>query len=76
MFEHNLIKATVIPDIDRIVSKYYDITEKEALKRYYQSKTAANYDDEETGLYGQSALFIAGLFIMEQDGSVDLSRIP
>ena len=34
-----------------------------------------NYADEETGLYGQSALHIVGLFIMEQDGNIDESRL-
>ena len=71
MIEHNLVKATVVPEIIRIVCKYYKITENEALQRFYQSKTAENFADEETGLYGQSALHIAGMFIMELDGYVD-----
>ena len=71
MIEHNLVKATVVPEIIRIVCKYYKITENEALQRFYQSKTAENYADEETGLYGQSALHIAGMFIIELDGAVD-----
>ena len=75
MIEHNLVRATVTPEIIRLISKYYKISENEALQRFYQSKTAANYADEETGLYGQSALHIAGLFIMEQDGDIDKSRL-
>jgi len=71
MIEHNLVKATVVPKIIRIICKYYKITENEALQRFYQSKTAENFADEETGLYGQSALHIAGMFIMELDGYVD-----
>ena len=71
MIEHNLVKATVVPKIIRIICKYYKITENEALQRFYQSKTAENYADEETGLYGQSALHIAGMFIIELDGAVD-----
>ena len=43
--------------------------------RFYQSKIAENYADEETGLYDQSALHIVGLFIMEQDGDIDKSRL-
>ena len=75
MIEHNLVRATVTPEIIRLISKYYKIGENEALQRFYQSKTAENYADEETGLYGQSALHIAGLFIMEQDGDIDKSRL-
>ena len=75
MIEHNLVRATITPEIIRLISKYYKIGENEALQRFYQSKTAENYADEETGVYGQSALHIAGLFIMEQDGDIDKSRL-
>ena len=75
MIEHNLVRATIIPEIIRLISKYYKIGENEALQRFYQSKTAENYADEETGLYGQSALHIVGLFIMEQDGNIDKSQL-
>ena len=75
MIEHNLVRATVTPEIIRLLSKYYQISENEALQRFYRSKTAENYADEETGLYGQSALHIAGLFIVEQDGDIDHSRL-
>ena len=75
MIEHNLVRATVTPEIIRLISKYYKISENEALQRFYQSKTAENYADEETGLYGQSTLHIVGLFIMEQDGDIDKSRL-
>ena len=75
MIEHNLVRATITPEIIRLISKYYKIGENEALQRFYQSKTAENYADEETGLYGQSALHIVGLFIMEQDGNIDKSQL-
>ena len=48
-----------------------NIAEDEALKSFYESATGANFADDETGLYGQSALHIAGLFIVEQDGDID-----
>jgi len=73
--EHNLVRATVIPEIVKIICHYYGIDEDEALKRFYESATGANLADEETGLYGQSALHIAGLFIVEQDGDLDHSRL-
>ena len=75
MIEHNLVRATNIPQIVKILCHYYNISEDEALKRFYESATGANYADDETGLYGQSALHTAGLFIVEQDGDIDHSRL-
>ena len=75
MIEHNLVRATNIPQIVKILCHYYCIGEDEALKRFYESATGANYADDENGLYGQSALHIAGLFIVEQDGDIDHSRL-
>ena len=75
MSEHNLVRALVTPQIVSILGQYYGIDPDEAMRRFYESKTAANYADDETGLYGQSALFVAGLFIMEQDGAIDESRL-
>ena len=73
--EHSLVRATNITLIVKILCHYYNISEDEALKRFYESATGANFADEETGLYGQSALHIAGLFIVEQDGELDHSRL-
>ena len=53
----------------------YNISVDEALKRFYESATGANLADEETGLYSQSALHIAGLFIVEQDGDINHARL-
>ena len=74
MIEHSLVRATVTPQIVTILSHYYKIGIDETLRRFYESKTAECYADEETGLYAQSALYIAGLFIMEQDGQIDETR--
>ena len=71
MIEHRLVRAAIIPQIVRILCRYCNIAEDEALKRFYESATGANFADDENGLYGQSALHIAGLFIVEQDGAID-----
>ena len=73
--EHSEVRSVNIPQIVKILCRYYNISEDEALKRFYESATGANLADEETGLYGQSALHIAGLFIVEQDGDIDHSRL-
>ena len=43
-----------------IVDKY-NLTEKQALRDFYESATGASLSDDETGLYGQSPLYILGL---------------
>ena len=75
MIEHCLVRATVTPQIVTLLSQYYNTGIDEMLRRFYESRTAANYADDETGLYGQSALFIAGMFIREQDGQIDEKRL-
>jgi len=46
----------------------YHLTEEEALKNFYESATGASLADDETGLYGQSILYIFGLYVQEQNG--------
>ena len=65
MCEHYLIRATIIPEIVRLISERFGISEDKALDDFYQSATAQNLADEENGLYGQSALFIFGQYLEE-----------
>lgn len=67
MCEHHLIRATLIPEIARLIAERFGISENEALDRFYKSATAQNLADEENGLYGQSALFIFGQYLQEAD---------
>ena len=62
---HATVRATNIPKIIQMISSKYNIPEFEALDRFYSSKTGANYADDETGLYGQSALYVFGMFVNE-----------
>ncbi len=62
---HATIKATIIPEIVKMISQKWNVSEEKALDMFYSSKTAENLSDEETGLYGQSALFIFGLYCQE-----------
>jgi hypothetical protein len=62
---HNMVKATIIPDIIYLIAEKYGISESEALDMFYTSATAASLDDDETGLYGQSPLYIFSLFVEE-----------
>lgn len=61
-----LYNATIIPEIVKLISDKYDLTEQEAMDAFYKSDTAKALNDPETGLYGQSALFIFSQFVMEK----------
>ncbi|MCD7804194.1 MAG: hypothetical protein LUH03_03445 [Oscillospiraceae bacterium] len=63
---HATIRATLIPEIIRMISEKYNISEEEAMDEFYTSGTAESLSDSDTGLYGQSALFIFGLFCQEK----------
>lgn len=67
---HATIRATLIPEIIRLIADKYNIPEKEALDRFYTSETGASFSDDETGLYGQSALYIFGLFTEEMSEGI------
>lgn len=68
--EHYLIRATIIPEIVKMIAKDFHMTEREALKSFYLSATGASLADDETGLYGQSPLFIFGLYQQEVEKSL------
>ena len=65
--DHATTRATIIPEIVRLISEEYKIPEKEALDKFYTSATGASFSDDDTGLYGQSALFVFGLFREEYE---------
>lgn len=62
---HATIRATLLPEIIRLIQEGYHWSEEEALDQFYRSATGANFADDETGLYGQSALYIYGQFAEE-----------
>ena len=63
---HATIRATILPDIIQLICEKFDYTEKQALDEFFSSDTGANFSDDKTGLYGQSPLFIYGLFLEEK----------
>lgn len=64
--EHYLIRATIIPQIVELIQESYHLSEEEALRSFYCSATGASLSDDNTGLYGQSPLYIFGLYQEEQ----------
>ena len=59
---HALGRALLVPEIVKMISNEQNISEMEAMDMFYTSATGASFADDETGLYGQSPLFIFGLF--------------
>ncbi len=64
---HATIRATMIPEIIKLICHQRNIDEKTALDLFYTSATGASYADDSTGLYGQSALYVFGLFEEEMN---------
>ena len=61
-----LYNATVIPEIIKLIVDNYNLSEQEAMDAFYKSETAKALNDPETGLYGQSALFIFSQYVMDE----------
>lgn len=51
----------------QLIMEKYNLDESAALDAFYTSATGANFSDDETGLYGQSPLYIFGLYSNEID---------
>jgi len=62
---HGTIRATTLKTAIPLIMEYLHCDENEALKRFYESHIGACFADDSTGLYGQSALYIASLFFDE-----------
>ena len=63
---HSTTRASILPEIVRMIAKEHHLTDQQALDAFYRSATGACFADDETGLYGQSPLYIFGLFEEER----------
>lgn len=61
---HETVRVLITLQILRLIS---GMPEKEALDKFYISATGVSYADDRTGLYGQSALYVFGLFCEEYE---------
>jgi len=57
--EHAAIRATILPEIIEMIMKKYSLNEHRALDSFYRFATGESFADDETGVYGQSPLFIS-----------------
>lgn len=60
--EHVLSKTILITQTIELIAKKYKLTLEEARDRFYESDVIRLLDDDETGLYGESALFLLSLY--------------
>ena len=67
---HGTIRAATLKTIIKLVMERLGCGENEAIKRFYNSHIGACYADDDTGLYGQSAYYVAGLFFDEYAGKL------
>ena len=62
MMEHVLSKTILISQTIELIAKKYKLTLEEARNRFYESDVIKMLDDDETGLYGESALYLLSLY--------------
>lgn len=62
---HSIVRAILVPDIVELICDKFGVSEDVALDMFYTSATGESFGDDETGLYGQSALNVFGLFCEE-----------
>lgn len=60
--EHVLSKTILISQTIELIAKKYKLTLEEARNRFYESDVIKMLDDDETGLYGESALYLLSLY--------------
>ena len=62
---HATVRATILPEIIKLICQKNKVSEMKAIDMFYDSATGAKFADDNTGLYGQSPLYIYGLFETE-----------
>lgn len=60
--EHVLAKIILITKVSELIAKEYKLPLDEARNRLYQSEIIDLIEDDETGLYGESPLYIFSLY--------------
>lgn len=74
--EHHLIRATIIPEVVRLIAVRFGISEEGALARFYKSATAPNLADEEMGyMDSRRSLFSGSILRNKRRGSNDKQRM-
>lgn len=64
--EHVLSKTILITRVTELIAKYESISISEARDKLYSSDVINLIDDDETGLYGESPLYIYSIYENEK----------
>jgi hypothetical protein len=64
------MRAATLLTVFELIAKHYKTTEEEAMNMFYSSHIGECFEDDETGLYGQSALYVFSVFREAQDGGI------
>lgn len=59
---HVLAKTILISQTIELIAKKYKLSIEEARNKFYKSDVIEMLDDDETGLYGESALYLLSLY--------------
>ena len=60
--EHVLSKTILISQTIELIAKKYKLSIEEARDAFYQSDIIEMLDDDKTGLYGESPLYLLSIF--------------
>lgn len=63
--EHVLAKTILISQTIELIANKYKLSIEEARNRFYESNVVRLLDDDETGLYGESSLYLLSLYEKE-----------
>ena len=66
---HELSKTIIITKVTELIAEEYRISISKARDMLYNSNVIKLIDDDETGLYGESPLYVFSLFQKEQKNS-------
>ena len=64
--EHVLAKTLIATRVVELIAKKHRVSLDEAREELYQSNTIDLIDDDETGLYGESPLYVFSIFEKEK----------
>ena len=64
--KHIMIKSILISNVVELIANEYKLTIDEARDELYKSNIINLIDDDETGLYGESPLYVFSLFEKEK----------
>jgi hypothetical protein len=69
MKTHGTIRAATLKIVLKDIMEHFSVDENTAIKIFYESHVGECFSDDDTGLYGQSAVHIFMLFLEEKQGN-------